>query len=129
MNSKKFLFSFYLISNLYFLTINTIEWNDDENWAYGCDFKGNDLSVNIVQNPTDCKNLCVKTSECTHYVWSTILIIGICSMKKGPINKNDVITAKDNKMVCGIVTTFSSTPETVLACKLVKIINRISLIY
>ena len=127
MNPKIFLFSFsfsfYLILNFYLISIFAIEWNEYENWANGCDFKGNDLSVNFVQNPTDCGKLCVNESECTHYVWSTIYFIGICKIKTGPISKNDAITTNDKKMVCGLVS--NSLPISVagLARKLIEILK------
>ncbi|CAF3894741.1 unnamed protein product [Rotaria sordida] len=77
-----------------------IQWTKD-NWAFGCDFVGNDLS-NVQIRGEDCGLKCVQTQDCTHFTW-TQWNGGTCWLKKGPISKNQAVKTDDNTMVCGVV--------------------------
>jgi len=76
-----------------------IRWN--ENWAFSCDFDGNDLSN--VQCPGElCSTKCGQTSGCTHFAW-TNYNGGTCWMKSGPISKSNAIHSSDPSIVCGVL--------------------------
>lgn len=75
-------------------------WNGN-NWAIGCDFKGNDLT-NAASRAEDCGPLCAATSECTHFTW-TDYNGGTCWMKKNSVSKGDAIPKTDSLAVCGVV--------------------------
>jgi hypothetical protein len=77
-----------------------INWNGN-NWAIGCDFKGNSLS-NVQVLGKDCGGKCAQTSGCTHFTW-TKLNGGTCWMKYGSVSKNDAFSTGDSTMVCGIL--------------------------
>ena len=70
------------------------------NWAFACDFPGNDLS-NIVIAGELCSTKCSTTPECTHYTW-TKYNGGTCWMKKGVISKCRAVATNDRSMVCGL---------------------------
>ncbi|CAF1232589.1 unnamed protein product [Rotaria sp. Silwood1] len=80
--------------------VRGIDWNGN-NWAFGCDFNGNDLS-NVQIRGEDCGGLCDKTPGCTHFTWTTWKD-GTCWLKKGPISKNQALETDDKTMVCGVV--------------------------
>lgn len=80
----------------------SINWNGN-NWAFGCDFTGNDLSDAKVPGEK-CSEKCAQTSGCTHYSW-TSYNGGTCWMKKGSVSKNDAVTSWNPDMVCGILGT------------------------
>jgi hypothetical protein len=77
-----------------------VNWNGN-NWALGCDFKGNDLTS--VQIPGEkCGEQCSVTPQCTHFT-HTKYNGGTCWMKKGPVSPSDAIFTNDNTMVCGFM--------------------------
>jgi hypothetical protein len=93
------------------LSVQAIDWQQD-NWAFSCDFIDNDLSNSRVRGE-DCGGLCVKTSSCTHFTWTTYNG-GTCWMKTGTVSKDDAFNTNDDSMVCGIVgvdTTTTSSPS------------------
>ncbi|CAF1107097.1 unnamed protein product [Brachionus calyciflorus] len=77
-----------------------IVWNG--NWAFACDFKGYDLTNQIM--PGDkCGGRCSQVKGCTHFTWSNYNG-GTCWMKsKSGITKTDAFYTGDNSMVCGIL--------------------------
>ncbi|CAF1292597.1 unnamed protein product [Rotaria sordida] len=77
-----------------------IQWTED-NWAFGCDFVGNDLS-NVQIRGEDCGLKCVQTQDCTHFTW-TQWNDGTCWLKKGSVSKNNAVSTDDKNMVCGII--------------------------
>jgi hypothetical protein len=77
-----------------------INWNGN-NWAFSCDFKGNDLT-NVEVHSEDCGGRCAQTSGCTHFTW-TQWNGGTCWMKYGSISKNDAVSISDPNAVCGVV--------------------------
>ena len=79
---------------------STVLWNGN-NWAYMCDFRGNNL-FNYSVSPQLCGEKCVETNECTHYAWSRYTG-GMCFLKKGNVSKNDAFSTNDPAMVCGII--------------------------
>ncbi|OQV17607.1 putative glucan 1,3-beta-glucosidase A [Hypsibius exemplaris] len=79
--------------------IDTIQWNG--NWAFGCDFVGNDLSSARISSD-QCGGYCASTSGCTHFTW-TSYAGGTCFMKLGSVSKADAFKTSDNTMVCGVV--------------------------
>ena len=96
------LIEFLFISIIIFQTtfsVNGIDWNG--NWAFKCDFKGNDLS-NMKSRGEDCSGICARTNGCTHFSWN-IFENGTCWMKKGSVSKKDAITSTEKGIVCGIV--------------------------
>ena len=84
-----------------FYQVIAVQWQS-ENWAFACDFIGNDLSNSRVPGK-DCGNLCAKTSQCTHFTWTTYNG-GTCWMKSGSVSKNNAVDTQDRSMVCGIDT-------------------------
>ncbi|OQV22079.1 hypothetical protein BV898_03924 [Hypsibius exemplaris] len=88
---------------------DAIQWNG--NWAFGCDFVGNDLKS--VQVPGDqCGGLCASTQGCTHFTW-TSYAGGTCFMKLWSVSKSDAFKTSDSSMVCGVVDVTTSTPSVV----------------
>jgi hypothetical protein len=81
-------------------TYQRIDWKK-ENWAFGCDFLGQDLS-NAKTQQKDCKQTCSSTQGCTHYTWTTY-IGGTCWMKNGGASKEDAFKISDENSVCGLV--------------------------
>ncbi|UJR18907.1 hypothetical protein I4U23_022035 [Adineta vaga] len=77
-----------------------INWNGN-NWAFACDFKGNNLS-NVRIPGEQCGGKCTRTPQCTHFVWTTSNG-GTCWMKKGAVSKKDAIATNDRNMVCGVM--------------------------
>ncbi|OQV16017.1 Endoglucanase-5 [Hypsibius exemplaris] len=86
--------------------IDTIQWNG--NWAFGCDFVGNDLSSARISSD-QCGGYCASTSGCTHFTW-TSYAGGTCFMKLGSVSKADAFKTSDNTMVCGVVDGAVVTP-------------------
>ena len=76
-----------------------INWNPD-NWAFACDFQGNDLS-NVRIRGEDCGRRCSQTAHCTHFTW-TGHEGGTCWMKTGEISRDNAHYTGDHSMVCGI---------------------------
>ncbi|KAJ3122022.1 hypothetical protein HK098_003177 [Nowakowskiella sp. JEL0407] len=78
---------------------NTINWNGD--WAFGCDWKGNDLS-NKLSSGDLCGGICNNTPDCTHFTWSAYNG-GTCWLKKNySITKANAFRTTDGTVVCGI---------------------------
>ena len=82
-----------------------INWNG--NWAFACDFPGNDMG-NVQVSGADCGGRCAQTSSCTHFTW-TSYNDGTCWMKSGSVFKNDAVSTNDNSMVCGVLDNPSPT--------------------
>ncbi|CAF3843325.1 unnamed protein product [Rotaria magnacalcarata] len=76
-----------------------INWKGN-NWASGCDFKGNDLS-HVRVSAEQCGGKCASTHGCTHFSWSK-WNGGTCWMKKGHVSKSNAFSTKDWSMVCGV---------------------------
>ncbi|CAF1100871.1 unnamed protein product [Brachionus calyciflorus] len=96
---KKNLITKILLIFLSIKYLNGIEWND--NWAFGCDFQGNELSSVVI--PADkCSSQCSQTPECTHFTWTT-WNGGTCWMKKGSVSKNNAFETWDKSMICGVI--------------------------
>lgn len=78
----------------------SINWQG--NWAFSCDFRGNDLDH--AQTPGEaCSDRCINTPECTHFTW-TSFNGGTCWMKKGSVTTRDAFSTSDPTMVCGLTT-------------------------
>ena len=82
------------------VTNSSVVWNGN-NWAYACDFHGNDLS-NALVPAASCGPTCAETPECTHFTWN-LVNNGTCWMKSGTVSKNDAFSTNDTTMVCGIL--------------------------
>ncbi len=50
-------------------SVGTVNWNGN-NWALNCDFSGLDL-WNVPGVASACGGLCLTTSGCTHYTWTS----------------------------------------------------------
>mgnify|MGYP002385920216 FL=1 len=87
------------------LVIGQIHWNG--NWAFGCDFRGNDLS-NVQISGELCGGKCAQTTGCTHFTW-TRFNGGTCWLKSGSVSKNDAFSTQDQTMVCGVMNTDPTT--------------------
>ncbi|UJR34600.1 hypothetical protein I4U23_027376 [Adineta vaga] len=81
----------------------TIRW-DDRNWAYSCDFNGNDIS-NVSTSAPTCGGKCYDNRNCTHFTWTEING-GTCFMKGGNVTREDAFFKNDPTMICGIAYTF-----------------------
>uniref|UniRef100_A0A915JBS5 Apple domain-containing protein n=1 Tax=Romanomermis culicivorax TaxID=13658 RepID=A0A915JBS5_ROMCU len=78
---------------------HAVDWRGN-NWAMGCDFRGNDLSS--VRVPGDqCGGTCAGTNDCTHFTW-TSYEGGTCWMKRGTVSRNNAFDTDDKSIVCGI---------------------------
>lgn len=77
-----------------------IDWQLGD-WAFGCDFHGNDMS-NVQTSGELCGGNCASSPGCTHFTWTT-LNGGTCWKKSGKVSKNDAYETGDKSMVCGIV--------------------------
>ena len=88
----------FLLVNL--IKVEAVTWQTGD-WAFACDFKGNDLS-NARVSGDKCGPKCVSTSGCTHFTWTTYNG-GTCWMKKGSVSKSNAFDTGDRTMVCGVV--------------------------
>ncbi|CAF1552387.1 unnamed protein product [Adineta ricciae] len=77
-----------------------IRW-DERNWAYSCDFPGNNLA-NVSSSPPSCGPKCNTMPNCTHFTWSNYNT-GTCFLKYGNVTKQDAVFKNDQTMICGIV--------------------------
>ena len=96
-----------------------INWND--NWAFACDFSGNDMGSVQVRDE-DCGGRCTQTSGCTHFTWTTYNG-GTCWLKSGSVSKSDATSTNDASMVCGIIgssPTSSGTAASQVVAGLIK---------
>ncbi len=83
----------------YIIVNQTVSW-DGNNWAYECNFDGNDLS-NVLSTAADCGGKCSSTPLCTHFTW-TKYNGGTCFMKQGNVSQQDAVSTNDQNMVCGV---------------------------
>jgi hypothetical protein len=74
-----------------------IKWNGND-WAYDCDFDGNDLTSSVQIRPRDCFERCVEKSGCTHLTW----------MKYGSVLKSEVYSTIESETICGVISNQSS---------------------
>jgi hypothetical protein len=87
------------------VVVGDINWNG-QNWAMGCDFRGNDLS-NVRSPGEHCSQKCAQTSRCTHFAWNNWQG-GTCWMKSGSVSKSDAFSTSDRNIVCGVLSERSS---------------------
>ncbi|CAF0897257.1 unnamed protein product [Adineta steineri] len=78
-----------------------VNWHGND-WAYACDFYGNDL-INVPVLATLCGPKCSETERCTHYAWHD-WGGGDCFLKFGNVSKSDAVVTNETTMICGIVT-------------------------
>ncbi|XP_055354488.1 uncharacterized protein LOC129600111 isoform X2 [Paramacrobiotus metropolitanus] len=91
-----FLLSSYLLEET---LCADIQWNG--NWAFGCDFSGNDLDRAQVPGE-QCGGQCSSNPQCTHFSW-TRWNGGTCFLKRGSISKSNAIKTGDDSNVCGVI--------------------------
>lgn len=84
-----------------------------DNFAYGCEFIGNDIFSKRTIND-ECKDLCDKFYGCTHYTWSP-LNGGVCFLKSGKVSKEDAVRTNDLRYICGL-----ARPINPATCKVEK---------
>jgi hypothetical protein len=105
-----FIFILISISTTYSASIHhqkhDIHWIEN-NWAFGCGFKGNDLS-NVRIRSEDCGEKCAQTLGCTHFTW-TKWNNGTCWMKYGSVLKKDAYSTADPNSICGVILSSLST--------------------
>ncbi|GAV00591.1 hypothetical protein RvY_11417 [Ramazzottius varieornatus] len=89
-----------------------IEWTD--NWAFGCDFPGNDLAYAKIPGEL-CGGKCAEYEGCTHFTWSKE-DGGTCWLKQGIVTKRNAVKVHDKSVVCGVVDTAPSPPTTNAEC-------------
>ncbi|UJR38791.1 hypothetical protein I4U23_031456 [Adineta vaga] len=90
----------FLVSFIIFAVANAnINWNGND-WALGCDFRGNDL-LNVRSPPELCGGKCSSTARCTHFTW-TNWEGGTCWMKTGSASKSNAFVSNDKSAVCGV---------------------------
>ncbi|XP_037031091.1 limulus clotting factor C-like isoform X2 [Bradysia coprophila] len=80
--------------------VGKIDWNSN-NWALGCDFRGNDL-IDLRSRSHECGGYCAASRHCTHFTWNAAFG-GTCWMKqhKG-VTRDDALVTMDSSSVCGI---------------------------
>jgi hypothetical protein len=83
-----------------------IKWNGND-WAYDCDFDGNDLTSSVQIRRRDCFERCVEKSGCTHFTWIQ-WISGFCWMKYGSVLKSEVYSTIESETICGVISNQSS---------------------
>ena len=105
---------------LSFNRVCSVSWGNN-NWALGCDFKGNDLS-NMKSRGEDCSGICARTNGCTHFSWNTFEN-GTCWMKNGSVSKKDAITSTEKGIVCGIVNDNAQKGKYLVGIKFLTIIK------
>ncbi|CAF4471790.1 unnamed protein product [Rotaria socialis] len=90
-----------------FITVNiltldgikcTVNWNG--NWAFACDFHGNDM-YSVRSSGEHCGGKCANTHGCTHFAW-TLYNGGTCWLKSGHVSKSDAFPTGRHDMVCGV---------------------------
>ncbi|XP_037037293.1 limulus clotting factor C-like [Bradysia coprophila] len=80
--------------------VKRIDWNGN-NWAMGCDFRGNDL-IDVRSGSHECRAYCAANHQCTHFNWNG-WSGGTCWMKQhNGVTKDDAIITSDPESVCGI---------------------------
>lgn len=78
-----------------------IAWNGN-NWAVGCDFRGNDVK-NVRSSAEECGGYCAVHSQCTHYTWNNAFG-DTCWMKQfRGVSKNDAVLTLETSFVCGVI--------------------------
>ncbi|CAF3374963.1 unnamed protein product [Rotaria sp. Silwood2] len=87
-----------MISFILVLT-DHIEWK--QNWAFSCDFPGNDFK-DVQISGDKCNAECSKTSSCTHFAWAQWQG-GTCWLKKGLISKREAIKTDNPTDICGVL--------------------------
>lgn len=82
--------------------VHSINW-ENGNWAYKCNFNGNDIGKTVGPHE-ECAGNCKAKSGCTHFVhyWEGEEG-GTCYMKKGSVSKKDAIDTGDARRICGII--------------------------
>lgn len=61
----------FIIATILTMSFNIcfgVSWNGN-NWALGCDFRGDDLT-NARTRGEECGGLCAATQGCTHFTWT-----------------------------------------------------------
>lgn len=91
----------YIIVLLLIIKLSTCQIAWTGNWAFACDFPGNDIG-NALTKGQDCSDTCQRTAGCTHFSWTTYNG-GTCWMKKGGLGKQDAVFTNDFTMVCGVL--------------------------
>ncbi len=74
-----------------------IVWTENE--AEMCDFYNSDF-MRIHTGKNECREKCIITEKCSHYVWSDH---GLCWLKNGSVTKKDAIQSPNTSNICGIV--------------------------
>jgi hypothetical protein len=64
-----------------------------------CDFFNSDC-MQIQTGKNECREKCIITEKCSHYVWSDD---GDCCLKNGFVTKKDAIQSTNTSKICGIV--------------------------
>lgn len=96
----KLLVIFQVIFLFNLIKVQAVTWQSG-NWAFACDFKGNDLT-NTRVSADQCGPKCVSTNGCSHFTWTTYNG-GTCWMKQGVVSKSNAFDTNDRSMVCGVV--------------------------
>lgn len=101
--------------------MSRIKWHES-NYAYGCDFPGNDVA-SVRVSGEQCGTMCDRKRECTHYTWTTYED-GTCWLKSGAVFKKDAVKTHDLTMTCG----FTNLPYKLANCRkkaeMVKIVMK-----
>ena len=79
---------------------------DGKNWAYGCDWNGQDLS-HTSSAPDQCGSICATTSGCTHFTW-TDYDNGTCYLKSGGYSPGDAFAVSGQSQICGFAAQFGN---------------------
>ena len=78
-----------------------VNWIDGQNWAFACDFPGNDIANALMQS-SECGRACYNNLQCTHFTWTTYNG-GLCLMKSGPMTKAKAVGVDDALWICGLI--------------------------
>ena len=71
--------------------------------AVNCDFPGNDIGSEIVNDEMQCVRACQATSGCTHFVFNDL---NVCWKKRGSVSKENAIWINFSNIFCGIRSNF-----------------------
>ncbi|CAG0882370.1 unnamed protein product [Cyprideis torosa] len=79
----------------------------DQNWAFQCDFPGNDIRNIRNINASECGKACVDDARCTHFAWNNVLRERGCWLKHTTKLFTDAICfrypSNPSSIVCGCV--------------------------
>ncbi|CAG0899079.1 unnamed protein product [Cyprideis torosa] len=85
----------------------------DQNWAFQCDFPGNDIR-NVKVEASECGQACSDDARCTHFAWNKY---DGCWLKDTKKLFTDAVCTRNPSDICGCVRDCEEAGETFKHCK------------